>query len=361
MSKIGRNETCWCGSGKKYKRCHLNRANEEPHPIGRLIAELKAKISHKECMHPEASSGSCIKKIIDAHTIQKKGPLKAIADESNHVFCFRTDQNGKDVILKLGLQKASTFKGFCGKHDKELFSPIEDKLYSGSKEQSFIAGYRAVALEYFKKISVAKGLSFMNQNFDRGMNTVAQIDFQHRLYAMKQGFFKGIDDFKETLNIYSDGYSTKNYDHFNSLSIYFKGDLNIAVSGCFSPDFNINGKRIQNLGPDIKFIENIAVNTLNTEDGYALVFTWPKEFTKCSEFANSLLSISNENLPSILIELIFSYIENTYFSMTWFNELEKEKKIIIESMARKPIQYGEIIKFSGKEYSDWTISKVICN
>jgi methionyl aminopeptidase len=22
---LGRNDTCWCGSGKKYKRCHLDR------------------------------------------------------------------------------------------------------------------------------------------------------------------------------------------------------------------------------------------------------------------------------------------------------------------------------------------------
>ena len=22
---LGRNEACWCGSGKKYKRCHLDR------------------------------------------------------------------------------------------------------------------------------------------------------------------------------------------------------------------------------------------------------------------------------------------------------------------------------------------------
>ncbi|MSR83007.1 MAG: hypothetical protein EXS58_08795 [Candidatus Latescibacteria bacterium] len=22
--KLGRNEPCWCGSGKKYKKCHLN-------------------------------------------------------------------------------------------------------------------------------------------------------------------------------------------------------------------------------------------------------------------------------------------------------------------------------------------------
>jgi hypothetical protein len=23
--KLGRNEPCWCGTGKKYKACHLNR------------------------------------------------------------------------------------------------------------------------------------------------------------------------------------------------------------------------------------------------------------------------------------------------------------------------------------------------
>ena len=24
MSKIGRNDPCWCGSGVKYKKCHLD-------------------------------------------------------------------------------------------------------------------------------------------------------------------------------------------------------------------------------------------------------------------------------------------------------------------------------------------------
>ena len=23
-NKLGRNESCWCGSGKKYKKCHLD-------------------------------------------------------------------------------------------------------------------------------------------------------------------------------------------------------------------------------------------------------------------------------------------------------------------------------------------------
>ena len=25
---LGRNEPCWCGSGRKYKRCHLDRDRE---------------------------------------------------------------------------------------------------------------------------------------------------------------------------------------------------------------------------------------------------------------------------------------------------------------------------------------------
>ncbi len=27
MKKLGRNEPCWCGSGKKYKKCHLNKSD----------------------------------------------------------------------------------------------------------------------------------------------------------------------------------------------------------------------------------------------------------------------------------------------------------------------------------------------
>ena len=28
--KLGRNELCSCGSGKKYKRCHLDREKQKP-------------------------------------------------------------------------------------------------------------------------------------------------------------------------------------------------------------------------------------------------------------------------------------------------------------------------------------------
>lgn len=356
MSKFGRNVPCWCGSGNKYKKCHLIRSNEVSHSISRIFAEFKEKTYHKKCMHPEASKKNCSKKIINAHTIQKNGPLKYIVDDTNHVYNFGVDQNGRDEISKLGWQKASTFKGFCGKHDKELFSVIEDTPYINEQEQNFIAGYRAYALEYFKKISIIKALPFMRENIDRGMTYEGQVEFQQTLHAMKLGFFKGIDDFRATLDIYTNSYKYQTFDEFESAAIYFTGELSLVVSGCFTPEFTMEGNKIQSLNPNSIFVENIAINTLSTEDGFAIVFSWPRQFIKCSMFIDSLLNIDHHLLPSRLVELIFSYIENSYFTIDWLSGLEGEKRVTIESMARKPIQYGEAVEFTDNEYTNWQIS-----
>jgi hypothetical protein len=360
MTKIGRNAPCWCGSGKKYKKCHNLRSDQIAHSIGRLLAELKLKTAHKECLHPEAGGDQCSKKVIDAHSIQKSGPLKHIIDETNHVYTFGINNNGEEEISKLGWQKASTFKGFCEFHDKAFFSPIEDEAYTGSDFQCFIAGYRAYALEYFKKVSFIKGLPFMKENVDRGMNHEEQLKLQRNLETIKQGFMKGTEDLKETLNLYVSHYK-KSYDEFKSASFYFTGDLSVVVGGTFAPDFTINEERIQSLEPGVKFVENLSINTLNTGKGYAIVFSWPKKYEKCTKFIESLIAVENELLPSRLIEIIFSYIENSYFSKAWIDNLGNEKRGIIEAMARNPIQYGKPIKFTDNTYTNWKIERVVLN
>src|SRR5438128_1530842 len=44
--KIGRNDPCWCGSGRKYKKCHL--AADETAEHARLAAEQAARPAHSE-------------------------------------------------------------------------------------------------------------------------------------------------------------------------------------------------------------------------------------------------------------------------------------------------------------------------
>ena len=50
--KIGRNDPCWCGSGKKYKKCHLTRSSEPQLPSGAIASEIRKRSKVSTCLHP---------------------------------------------------------------------------------------------------------------------------------------------------------------------------------------------------------------------------------------------------------------------------------------------------------------------
>ncbi|WP_183091177.1 YecA family protein [Vibrio sp. SBT000027] len=352
---IGRNDPCWCGTGKKYKKCHLNKENEEKFSLSRMIAEVDHSRKLKKCLHPEASKTSCSKKIIDAHTIQRNGPLKEVVDSTNHVYAFNQYSTGVFDIAKLGWKKASTFKGFCGKHDKELFSCIEDNPFTGSKEQCVMAGYRANALECFKKIECIKGMPAMKEKLDRGQPKEKQIEIQALLTTMTNGYIKGEQEFRKTLDFYIDKFDASMFHEFESLILEFNGDLGVVVSGCFSPDFTIDGQRLQVIDENIVNVENIAVNTLNTPTGHAVVFTWPRHFEACRAFILSLMEVDPSKLPSHIIELMFGYIENVYFSKVWYDALSNSAKNHITELASTASFYGKHFQFSKHNYVNWTL------
>ncbi|MCK4604744.1 MAG: SEC-C domain-containing protein [Deltaproteobacteria bacterium] len=84
-NKLGRNAPCWCGSGKKYKKCHLNREHG-PRPTFEEGKKLIKKAFDKNyCLHPNAKKGECKGDIVKAHTIQRTGGLTRIAKD-NHVY-----------------------------------------------------------------------------------------------------------------------------------------------------------------------------------------------------------------------------------------------------------------------------------
>lgn len=83
----GRNEACWCGSEKKFKKCHLNREHEPP--LARQDFEQQTKKHTKTCCAETLNDGLCTTKIIKAHTISKSGSLKQIA-ENGHVMGTKT-------------------------------------------------------------------------------------------------------------------------------------------------------------------------------------------------------------------------------------------------------------------------------
>lgn len=91
MMKLGRNDPCWCGSGKKYKKCHLYRQDQKkvtPFDIGK---KFKKHFGKEYCIYLDRSE--CRGSIVKAHTIQRNGSLNKIAD------------NGQVLLLLAFLQR----------------------------------------------------------------------------------------------------------------------------------------------------------------------------------------------------------------------------------------------------------------
>src|SRR5690349_8890516 len=87
--KMPRNELCWCLSGRKYKRCHLDRERQSPINIYEHAAALREKFAAGYCSHPLANATNCSSKIISSHTVQRRGGLANIT-EGGHVLTTKT-------------------------------------------------------------------------------------------------------------------------------------------------------------------------------------------------------------------------------------------------------------------------------
>ncbi|MFH0772273.1 MAG: SEC-C metal-binding domain-containing protein [Candidatus Omnitrophota bacterium] len=153
--KLGRNEPCWCSSGKKFKKCHYGKEHDAPPTPEELKRLLKETFDKSYCLYSEAESGKCIGKIVKAHTIQRNGGLSKIA-QNNHVYriipdSFRKPGMPRCILDSIGIKKASVFTGFCEYHDTQIFKPIEQFLFTGQQEQIFLLAYRPLCKEIFLK------------------------------------------------------------------------------------------------------------------------------------------------------------------------------------------------------------------
>lgn len=108
--KIGRNNPCPCGSGKKYKKCCLNKSEIQFLAKAAFDAQknLKREGQIKQCLHP--NKAECTDKIVNAHAIQNNRILTKIAENglvetlngtSNLIFQSSQEQGRKMQLLLL--------------------------------------------------------------------------------------------------------------------------------------------------------------------------------------------------------------------------------------------------------------------
>jgi hypothetical protein len=316
-----------------------------------------AFVQNKMCLHPDAPVGCG--KVIRAHTLQRSGILQRLTGTKNHVLSFyplQHNDGGEPTIHRVGWRRASTFLGFCESHDGGLFSAIENRPFDGSDKQILLVGYRALCHELYQKQAAAETEPILAENLDRGLPESDQLWIQKLLEAQSDGRRAGLHEMRELKGLYDHILQTEDYFLLHRAVFWFRGDPCVASTGAVHVDFDLRGKRLQNVATDPVPIHGLTFGLLATAEGFALVAAWPVQFHYCDEFLRSLLSYEREVVPSLLTEFFFAYVENTYFSEAWWAALPEANRARLTHLAGIMIQYGKPLRYSGQRHVSLELS-----
>jgi len=314
----------------------MNREQEKPFTLGKLQKLQRDVFWRKRgCMYPKSSQSACDGKIIDSHTIQRKGPLSKIVDDSGHVMHFEPSGDSAGLEAQsIGWRKASTFPGYCRRHDSELFGPIENIAFDGGHEQCVLHAFRNLCNEIYRKQALIDSLKFQKSILDRGQDLDRQIAIQYSCNENIKGQRKSLEE-SESLRAYIEkAIVGSNYGALDSACFFFEGDISVVSSSVFQCEFDFEGSKLVDMWDLSIDAELLSHSIANTEKGGAIVFVWHKGGIHAKAVVESFERIPDDEKGDVFVQYCFLNCENTYFSAIWWKSLHSKQKAQITSYAR---------------------------
>jgi len=336
-------------------------------PISEYI-DTQKKLSQKgRCLHYE--NGHRCNEIIRAHSIQRNQSLSAIA-QNGHVYKISSNigslkkKKGRLTYEKYGINKVSTFLGFCKKHDNELFEPIDNDLLIPTDQQVLLYSYRSLCRELFVS---ENALELVNSQLEKGINQDA---IKNMLSGYVSGKSFGLENLKRHKRDYDKSLVNKSYSDIKYVIFQSSQKPIIAFSGIFYPDFDFLGRELQNLGDQTRDLQLLTFCSAPIENGWAYLFAWHETSSKvCVDFTRSLATMIHNDIDSLsdhLFRLAMTNCENLAISPKWWENLDKDIK---EKIADRATSMADIFSVTEQSYlmdglegiSDWKFENVISN
>jgi hypothetical protein len=199
---------------------------------------------------------------VRAHTLQKAGLLEVISVD-RHVYGLELsglpNDRGFYPLKRIGINKASTFTGFCQRHDTELFLALEAMPFTASKEQLFLLAYRALSKELYAKRFAVRREPLLRKG-DVGKGPLEQVALQKWLYLQAQLHRMSLRDQEANIKDYEQIYLSRDFDRMSAYLIFSDRTLDFAVSGAIFPEFDFAGRKLQNLATPER-LESLSLST----------------------------------------------------------------------------------------------------
>ena len=326
--RIGRNAPCWCRSGKKYKFCHWNRANQPRPRISDAIRKFKNVRERRTCLAQNITSTRCSGAIVQAHTVQRVF-LQRIA-RSGQVYGFPKDlgaivaSSGIPEPRLLGVSQASCFTGFCSLHDSELFRPIELNEPKPTEEHAGLLAFRAFCYEFFAKQGAVLLKSHWH-TLDAGLPMELQYAMQREVNDAQLGFGTALKEMEETMKAFEQMLVNREFSLMEYFVVKFDRTPDVLCCGCTNPDWDFHARQLQDLSDLRRPLETLYVHLLPSDTGGFAFFCWlGTHASACRSLLRSLVRLGRAKVSNAVVRLLFGSFVNMYFRPDWWEHLSPE-------------------------------------
>lgn len=359
-----RNEPCWCGSGKKYKKCHYGREQGDPLALHEVAGAVESAYDEKLCLAPASQKGCCSGKIVRAHSVPKSYGLKTIS-EKGHVYTFLSSPKAMVFnkvelkVVKVGINNASTFTGFCSYHDNMIFHSIEKGDFDFSENQLALLHYRAVAKEMFLK-KCSANMYGLYKSLDRGKDVFGQMDIQMISHFFEKGNELALRDLQYK------------FDQIEKIVFQREGKIHgyvvvanqcpeVLCSSCFTAEWDIQGNIIQDVvGNYFSVLTDIVITSFSYRGVHAVIITWVEDGKDVvRKFVESLQAMGEDRIPDAICRIIFQHVENMFFSPVWWDSLgaKRQNKLIKIFRSTFDEEDKSYLPDDGEKLVDWKVVK----
>jgi hypothetical protein len=336
-------------------------------PLSRFLEKQKQLAGKGRCLHYD--SGHRCQEIIKAHSIQRNRSLSAIADKG-HVYKLASNMSslkkskGRLAFEKCGVNKVSTFLGFCRKHDNELFEPIDNFPLVPTDQQVLLYAYRSLCRELFVK---ENSLELFESQLRIGVDNNA---VRGLLKNMKRGTAFGLDNLKKHKAIYDNSLRDNSYSNARYVLFISEQKPILAFSGVFYPDFDFVGRQLQDLGDHSSNLQLITMCSAPMDCGWGFLFAWHVTSSDaCVDFMRSLATVTYKNsnvLGDSLFRLVMTNCENSAISPRWWESLPESQK---EEITSRASWTADVFAMTEPSYlmeglegiCNWTFGRVVSN
>ena len=296
------------------------------------------KTKLQRCWSPE---GSCSSKSIKAHSIQNSRVLDLLNANGQVIMPQEKVVNKGEIPLvglaEIGRNEASTFTGLCQKHDKEIFSPIDDSEFDiNNRQQLFLLAYRSIHKKFHSLSTMAKIVNKIYEDQVRVGRAFHEPKDPSSNWAMIQ-FIRAHGAYLYK-GLYDEAYLKQQYDIVNHDKFSFRHKRpTTAVSSLYWLSIS---------KPNSMQVPWIVLNVVPTKDETHVIFSYTvddKDYV--SSKIKDIFNSSIKRRLWLLSKEIISSSDNFVISPDFWNGLAKKKRDVIITYYRDTLM--EENPFSG--------------